>query len=118
MSYDISLTDRVTKQPIILESKHQINGGTFAIGGTNEATLNVTYNYSTKFVSIFGSGGIRNIYGKTGAESIPMLKNAILMLSDDTDPDYWKPTDGNVKRSLYGLLAFAEMRPDGIWQGD
>ena len=40
------------------------------------------------------------------------------MLGDDVDDDYWKPTEGNAKRALYGLLAMAQMRPDGVWGGD
>ena len=32
--------------------------------------------------------------------------------------DYWKATEGNAKRALYGLLTFARLRPDGIWDGD
>ena len=39
-------------------------------------------------------------------------------LSDVTNSDYWTATEGNAKRALYGLLSFAKMRPDGIWDGD
>lgn len=68
---------------------------------------------------MLGSKGIRCIYGKTGAESIPMLEKAISALGDDVDDrDYWHGTEGNAKRALYGLLAFAKMRPDGVWDGD
>ena len=65
---------------------------------------------------MLGRKGIRSIYGKTGAESIPMLEKAISALGDDGD--YWNATEGNAKRALYGLLAFAKMRPDGVWDGD
>lgn len=34
---------------------------------------------------VLGSKGIRSIYGKTGAESIPMLEKAISALGDDVD---------------------------------
>lgn len=55
----------------------------------------------------------------TGAESIPMLEKAISALGDDVDDsDYWHATEGNAKRALYGLLAFAKMRSDGVWDGD
>lgn len=54
----------------------------------------------------------------TGAESIPVLQKAIAALSDDVNPDYWEPTEGNAKRALCGLLAFAQLRPDGVWEGD
>ena len=97
-----------------------MQGGTYALGGTKELWPNVTYNYGSIFrrPEVLGEEGIRTIYGMTGAESIPVLQKAIANLGDDTDPDYWKPTDGNAKRPLCQLLAMAQMRPDGIWDGD
>jgi hypothetical protein len=121
MSYDISLCDPVTHKPLKADSTHFIAGGMRAMGGTKELWLNVTYNYSQFYYrpEVFGEGGIRSIYGKTGAESIPMLEKAISALGDDVDDsDYWNATEGNAKRALYGLLAFAKMRPDGVWEGD
>ena len=32
--------------------------------------------------------------------------------------DYWLPTRTNAIRPLYQLLALAQMRPDGVWEGD
>ena len=118
MSYDICLSDPITKDTILLDASHQIKGGTYALGGTNEAWLNVTYNYSKHFYKVLGEEGIRSIYGKTGAESIPILEKAVAQLKDDVNEDYWAATEGNAKRALLGLLAFAKIRPDGIWDGD
>jgi hypothetical protein len=118
MSYDIRLTDPVTKATIEFESPHECMGGTYALGGTTEAWLNVTYNYGCHYRRVFGENGIRAIYGLTGAESIPVLKAAMEQLGDDVDPDYWKATEGNAKRALAQLLAFAQLRPDGVWDGD
>jgi hypothetical protein len=118
MSYDIELVDPVTKESIELDAPHHMRGGTYAMGGTARAHLNVTYNYCGHFQRCLGSEGIRSIYGKTGAESVPMLEDAAAMLSDETDPDYWKPAEGNVKRALVQLAALAKMRPDAIWAGD
>lgn len=118
MSYDISLVDPVTKETLLLDNIHDIRGGTYAQGGTKEAWLNITYNYGKHFYRVMGEGGIRSIYGLTGAESIPILKEAISKLGDEVDPDYWKATEGNAKKALHGLLALAQLRPDGIWQGD
>ena len=79
MSYDISLCDPVTHETLKADSTHFIAGGMRAMGGTKELWLNVTYNYSQFYYrpEVFGEGGIRSIYGKTGAESIPMLEKAI-----------------------------------------
>lgn len=118
MSYNIYLKDPVTKETLDVESPHFIRGGMFAVGGTTEAWLNITYNYSKHFYRVFGENGIRTIYGLTGAESIPVIKKAMSQLGDDVDSDYWTSTEGNAKRALAGLLALAQLRPDGIWDGD
>jgi hypothetical protein len=115
MSYDISLVDPVTKKRLQVDTPHHIRGGTYAMGGTTELTLNVTYNYAPHFAS-FGEGGIRWLDGKLAADTIPIIQKVIDSLKDDVDDDYWKGTDGNAKRALYGLLALAKMRPDGIWE--
>lgn len=98
MSYDISLVDPVTRETLEVESPHQIRGGNYVLGGTSAAWLNITYNYGRFYREVFGEKGIRTIYGMTGAESIPVIKAAM--------------------DKLAGLLAFAQMRPDGVWDGD
>ncbi len=87
MSYDIYLCDHVTHKPLKADSAHFIAGGMRAMGGTKELWLNVTYNYGHFYYrpEVFGEGGIRSIYGKTGAESIPMLEKAISALGDDVE---------------------------------
>lgn len=120
MSYDIYLLDPVSKQTIRFDEPHQMAGGTCAMGGTTEAWLNVTYNYSKHFYRVIpGDQGIRTIYGMTGAESLPILKAAAGQLGDDVDPnDYWNPTEGNAKQALLQLAALAQMAPHGVWGGD
>ena len=138
MSYDIELTDPVTGETLELDAPHQMRGGTYVVGGTTSASLNVTYNYSTHYWRVFDAldkphprapkwmhergdekvGGIRAIYGLTGAESLPLLDKAIAALGNDVHPDYWKATEGNAKRALVQLRTLAAMRPDGVWSGD
>ena len=118
MGYDIYLYDPVSKEPIQFDAKHQIHGGNMALGGTTEAWLHVTYNYSKHFEQVLGKDGVCTIYGKTGAETIPLLQQAIAALGADVSNDYWAATEGNAKKALAGLLAFAQMRPDGVWAGD
>lgn len=120
MSYDISLCDPVTGEVLELETPHHMRGGTYAMGGTTKAHLNVTYNYSKHYSQRFTArkvtsqlvakrggwgmgeelGGIRSIYGMTGAESIPALQAVISKLGDDVTDDYWEATEGNAKRAL------------------
>lgn len=140
MSYDIELKDPVTGKTLEMEQKHFMVGGTFALGGTDEMWLNVTYNYANwyyrdgVFEPVNGEKkGIRSIYGLTGAESIPVLKKAISVLSDCKEDisdeerkdyekqqvtGYWMPTRENAIKPLHQLLAMAQMRPDGVWDGD
>lgn len=126
MSYDIKLVDPVSGETLRLDTPHHMRGGTYAIGGTTEARLNITYNYSAHLgralaflpITQEENDGIRKLYGMSGADSIPVLERAAARLRSDTDPDYWKPTEGNVKLALIQLLALAKMRPDGVWDGD
>jgi len=117
MSYDTYLLDPATKDVIQFDEPHQMAGGTHVLGGTKDAWLNITYNYSKVFYQVM-EGGVRGLYQKTGAESIPILEKAISQLKDDVCGDYWEPTEGNAKRALLQLLALAKMRPDGVWNGD
>ena len=117
MSYDIELVDHVTKDVIALDAPHGMKGGTYAVGGEPMARFNITYNYAPIIGRVI-DGGLRGLYGKSGGEAIPLLESAIGKLKDDVDGDYWKPTEGNVKRALCAVLALSRMRPDGIWNGD
>lgn len=118
MSYDINLCDPVTHDVLELDDPHDMRGGTYAMGGTREAHLNVTYNYGSSFRKVLGKKGIRTIYGMTGAESIPVLECAAAQLGDDATDRYWDATEGNAKRALLQLVALAKLRPDGVWDGD
>lgn len=140
MSYDISLIDPVTKETIHFNDPHFMTGGTYALGGTTEAWLNITYNYSQWYYKggVFpdkgeDASGIRSIYGLSGADSIPVLQQAIsaleIMDEDISEEEmkkckkqgvsgYWLPTRRNAIKPLYQLLAMAKMRPDGVWEGD
>ena len=168
------------------------NTDTWSPKPISEAHLNITYNYSKYYeeatdkdprfahdeVSCYYADGttgdivteygIRGIYGKTGADSIPMLNDMVSRIrnkyydgeewitTDDTErkyfnsngqeidfhtylyldensrfveefpvkkyegetSNYWKPTAANAIKALLKLLAFAKLRPDGIWKGD
>ena len=89
MSWDVTLNDPVTGNTLLLDEPHQMRGGTYAIGGTRECWLNVTWNYSNyyfeaadgdeRFAYQDSDGkiehGFRGLYGKTAVESIPMLED-------------------------------------------
>lgn len=194
MSYQICLLDPVTKECINLNFKHSMYGVNIPCDenlnpvSTTEASLGITYNYSSYYYEVTEGDerfahenedhktvcGIRGLYGKTGAESIPMLKDMVTRIknkysytdengeiqwltgkrtaniyrdrngyevsfdcyimnigkenftieekeyevSEGDMSDYWEETAANAIRPLYQLLAMAQLRPDGIWDGD
>ena len=119
MSMTFDLRDPVTKKILHTEKNHFMTGCNVPVGGTTEMTLDITYNYSDIINKVFTNDDdcdyCYTLNGKSGAESIPLLKEAISKLNDDVGTDYWQATEGNAKRALYHLLAFAQMRPDGVW---
>lgn len=113
MSWDIDFCDPVSKKVIELDEPHFMRGGTYAIGGTKELTLNITYNYAKNYNE-------HNFYlredldGKTALDIIPTLERVISELKDDVSSNYWDATDGNAKKALIQLITMAKMRPDSI----
>ena len=154
MSYDIELKDPVMGETINFDNPHQMRGGTYQVGGSTEAWINITYNYSGYYYDatendprFFGKTkndypeeeprnlGIRGIYGKTGAESIPMLRDMIRRITEKyskdgewitTDRDehgciekvfegvstnYWKATEGHGRKAGLGGSVRRYRRP-------
>ena len=124
MSYDIVIKTK-TGETLQFPTTHGLAGGTYAIGGTDKAWLNVTYNYTRFFTRVLGKNGIRSIYGLTPQESIPILDAAIAKLGNaKPNPDYWKPCAGNAKAALLDLKRLAELailyfpKEELKWDGD
>lgn len=117
MSYDIYIKDE--KGPIIFKKKHNYKGGTYQVGGCNEAWINITDNYSEHFVKFLGEKGIRSIYGKTVEEVVPILKEAIDKMDDEISENYWDATEGNARYSLVNLINIALLCPKtAYFEGD
>ena len=115
MSYDISLVDLKTRQPV--EVKHHIEGGTHIIGGTTKADLNITYNYGECYNLCQFT--IRDLYGKTGKETEAKLAEVVEFLGiRQFSNNYWAPTPGNAGYACSILLAWAREHPDAVWEGD
>ena len=87
MSYDLYLVDPVTKETLHLEEPHHMFGGTYQPGGTTEMWINITYNYASIFRKdhVLGPRGIERIENLSGAESMPLLENAIRNLGNDVN---------------------------------
>lgn len=91
-------------------------GGTYCINPEyNEAKLNMTYNYYGVMVK-YGIGVYRHdndpkdlfvLEEHTAGEIAAKLAEVIPKMGDDVDEDYWKPTEGNVRKALTNLLMIA-----------
>ena len=118
MGADFNLLDPITKEEIHFDSPHQLQGGTYALGGTTEAWLSITYNYFDFYRKVIPlEDGLRGIVGMSAVDTIPILEEAISKLGDDVSSNYWDATEGNARRALIQLLTLAKMRPDSIWGG-
>ena len=122
MSHDIDLTCAHCGEVLHMPESFT-DGGTYCIGGTDECSLNVTYNYANLYADVFPNEGLTNgriswLYGKTGGETIDVLQAGVDLLGVVRDDDYWQATAGNAGAALLRLLSFAEAHPEGVWQGD
>lgn len=79
MSYDIHLNDPVTKQTIELENPHFMRGGTYAIDGTKELSLNITYNYAWVFCrpEVLGEKASEGFTGKPEPRASPFCERQL-----------------------------------------
>ena len=123
MGHRISLNCKCCNRPLQLPDTF-IDGGTYCISGNDECDLSVTYNYGVFYKDVFPddgtltNGSISWLYGKTGAESTPVLEKGIALLGTERDDDYWAATSGNAGAALERLLSFAKAHPEGTWDGD
>jgi len=128
MSYDLRLTQR-DGEAVTLTGVGHLRGGTYRLGSEREmespAAFNVTYNYYPYLVRAFGTDrGLRSLYGLTASRSLVVLADALSRLdATETDPDYWKASEGNAWVALSSLLqmalaAVAQGYGDAEWDGD
>lgn len=70
-------------------------------------TLGVDYDVYFKF---------RDLDGKTGQETIPVLQEAVEKISANTENDYENRIRERMVGILSNLLNLAREHPDGIWR--
>lgn len=116
MGYDIQLIG-ADGEPV--QVKRHGGGGTFVLGGSTNADISITYNYSRFYYdTIDEDEGIRWIYNKTGETCIPRLHSAVRELGTTESDDYWLSTPGNAGHILNILLGWAKANPTAVFQGD
>ena len=92
-------------------------GGTYAIGGTPDAELDVTYNYSPHYYKCLNEKeGLRWLNGRQANDTIEALRHAVRVLGTERDDDYWKNTPGNAGHALNILVSWAKQHPEGVWR--
>ena len=112
VSHDVFIIDPKTEETRQLKSTNSLTGGTYALGGTNEAWLNITYNYGKHYHKLWGHG-LKGFHHMKVAEVKPRLEAAITELGSDRSDDYWEGTEGNAGAALKDLLALFTMCEDG-----
>ena len=114
MSWWVSLNDE-NGSPVTVDSFE--DGGTYALGGSSEADLNITYNYSPHYYRHLDEDeGLMWLRGKKAADTIERLETAIAALGTERDKDYWKATPGNAGYALSILLKWARQYPDAVFR--
>uniref|UniRef100_A0A6M3LS76 Uncharacterized protein n=1 Tax=viral metagenome TaxID=1070528 RepID=A0A6M3LS76_9ZZZZ len=101
-------------EPLVLTDRFR-DGGTYVLGGTTDASLNVTYNYGGLFRAELHQDGIRWLDGKVASDVIGALEAAVAALGTERAQNYWEPTPGNAGRALARLLDWARANPHGIF---
>ena len=91
-------------------------GGTYCLGGSEEADLNITYNYSEFYYKhLDKEAGLRWLHGRKAKDCLGRLPKASVALGIERDDDYWAATPGNAGRALVILLNRAKLNPEAIF---
>ena len=109
MSYDVRFKDPESKDTIEIPT-HHLMGGMYQIGGSNQADLNVTYNYGKHLHQVWGHG-LKELDGMTAEEATAKLEQAVSALGTDRSEDYWEATAGNAGAAMADLLTIAKQCP-------
>ncbi|MBL7169522.1 MAG: hypothetical protein ISS48_00710 [Candidatus Aenigmarchaeota archaeon] len=114
MSFDVKLLDKKGK---ICQVEKHTEGGTYVLGGTIDASLNITYNYSKLYSKYLDEKqGLRFLDGKKAKDVIERLRETVFILGIVRDRDYWKPTPGNAGYALVILLKWAKQHPEAMFK--
>ena len=98
-----------------VEVRAHSEGGTYVLGGIDEATLNITYNYGGLFRKHLHPDGLQWLDDKRAKDTIKALESAVRKLGTKQDRNYWKETPGNAGHALSILLKWAKQHPRAKW---
>lgn len=111
MGWDISLVDDANNP---VQVAPHTEGSIIAVGGTTEADIGVTFNYHECYRLV--GFEMRDMDGKSGLETAPLLEAAVAKLGTKRFDNYWAPTLGNAGHALNVLLGWAKQHPAAKWR--
>lgn len=88
---------------------------TDADGVRFRAEIDITTNYSQRIREV-ADMHLSDLRGKRATEGAALLLTLIAGLGDDTDPNYWKPADGNIKQVASTILDWTFQHPDAVFR--
>ena len=94
-----------------MDKPQNLRGGTYAVGGTTEAWLNITYNYA-QYYSGLGAEGLRSLHERPIAEVRQVVSDTMNKLGTNRTEDYWESTAGNAGAALRNLLVLFALCSD------
>ena len=98
------------------EVESHTEGGVVAIGGSEEPSMSVTYNYSPFYYNHLDKGqGFSWLNEKVAKDTVERLEKAIKELGTEQSEDYWEATPGNAGHILNVLRGWAKQYPEGVW---
>ena len=112
MSWDVYLSD---DEHGVVQVPHHSEGGIHAFGGTDNAELNITYNYGRVYNDLLGGNIKEVLHGKIAADTTDLLQSVVDQLGTNQSSDYWDPTPGNAGHALSILLSWAKLHPRATW---
>ncbi|KKN04709.1 hypothetical protein LCGC14_1094820 [marine sediment metagenome] len=103
--------------PTVGVARHS-EGGTYAVGGIENAELNITYNYGREFGGAIGyqDGFVQWLTDKKAKDVVSLLRVAVKKLGTERSDNYWASTPGNAGHALSILLGWAEQYPEAIFR--
>jgi len=97
----------------ICQVERHTEGGTYVIGGTTDANLYITYNYSKFFYShLDKKHGLKFLNMKKAKNVTEKLRKDVNTLGVERNNNYWKATPGNAGYALSILLKWAQKYPE------
>lgn len=110
MGWSIYITDK-NGETVRLKSPHKISGSDFAVGGTQDLWMTLTFNYSRYYYQIWPCGGLCFLHGLSVKNAMRTLLEGMLLLKGEQCGDYWHASEGNARAGLLSILSLCALSP-------